>query len=243
MQPEPFAVKYFLRIVLLVAVSIPAFGQKYISIKGIVVDSVTLNALPNVHVSVKNSHRGAVTNQQGVFFISVSETDTLIFSNVGYARYESPVFVDDDVMFVRLVEQPLMLKEVTVRDRRLSLNPKHEPSLKLKSKAVPWYGAVPNQGGGAAVNLDYFSKREREKRKLEKLKAELASTQMYVEIVTNPEVKQELEDRFSIGDSTFYKILTKFNEKNRNITHSGNSGEILNALFYFFETNTRYAKN
>jgi hypothetical protein len=236
-------VKYFLRIVLLVAVCVPAWGQKYVSIKGIVVDSLTLNALPNVHVSVKNSHRGAVTNPQGVFFISVSETDTLVFSNVGYARYESPVFVDDEVMFVRLVEQPLMLKEVTVRDRRLSLNPKHEPSLKLKSKAVPWYGAVPNQGGGAAVNLDYFSKREREKRKLAKLKAELSSTQVYVEIVTNPEVKQELEDRFSIGDSTFYKILTKFNEKNRNVTHSGDSGEILNALFYFFETNTRYAKN
>jgi hypothetical protein len=135
-----------------------------------------------------------------------------------------------------------MLKEITVRDRRFVLNPKHDPSLKIKSKAVPWYGAVPNSGGGAAVNLDYFSKREREKRKLDKLKAELSSTQVYVEIVTNPEVKQELEDRFSLSDSSFYKILTRFNEKNRNVTHSGDSGEILNALFNFFQSNARYVK-
>ena len=192
MRPEPMGVKEFLKILVLVFICSTAFSQQ--SIKGIVVDSVTLNALPNVHVKVKSSNKGAITNLQGIFFLSVLPTDTLIFSSVGYGKFETPVYVEEDVMFVRLAEQPVMLKEVTVRDRPLSLNPKHEPSLKIRSKAVPWYGAVPNGQGGAAVNLDYFSKREREKRKLEKLKAELSSTQVYVEIVTNPEVKQELED-------------------------------------------------
>lgn len=231
----------FFAICALLLISSPLIAQQLL--KGIVVDSVTLNALPNVHVSVKHTNKGAITNQQGIFFISVLPADTLVFSNVGYGRYETPVYVDEDVMFVRLAEQPVMLKEIIVRGRPMSLNPKHEPSLKIKSKAVPWYGAVPNGQGGAAVNLDYFSKREREKRKLEKLKAELSSTQVYVEIVTNPEVKQELEDRFSISDSTFYKILTKFNEKNQNVTHSGDSGSILNALFSFFEANVRFGKN
>lgn len=234
--------KRFLGIVVILVGSISAWSQQT-SIKGIVVDSTTLNALPNVHVRVKSTNRGAVTNQQGIFILPVTEKDTLIFSSVGYASFQSPVYLEDEIMFIRLVERPIMLKEVTVLARPLSLNPKHEPSLRIKNKAVPWYGAVPNNGGGAAVNLDYFSKREREKRKLEKLKAELASTQTYVEIVTNPEVKQELEDRFSISDSTFYKILTKFNETNRNVTHSGDTGQILNSLFYFFETNTRYARN
>jgi hypothetical protein len=233
-------VKGYFRILFLLLFCSAAFGQQ--SIKGIVVDSVTLNALSGVHVKIKNSDRGAITNPQGVFFLTVMDTDTLVFSSVGYGRYETPVYVEEDVMFVRLAEQPIMLKEITVRDRRFVLNPKHDPSLKIKSKAVPWYGAVPNSGGGAAVNLDYFSKREREKRKLDKLKAELSSTQVYVEIVTNPEVKQELEDRFSLSDSSFYKILTRFNEKNRNVTHSGDSGEILNALFNFFQSNARYVK-
>jgi hypothetical protein len=232
--------KGILRICVLLSVCSPLFSQQ--ALKGIVVDSVTLNALPNVHVSVKHSNKGAITNLQGIFFLSVLPTDTLVFSSVGYGRYETPVYSDDDVMFVRLAEQPVMLKEIIVRGRPLSLNSKYEPSLKIKSKAVPWYGAVPNGQGGAAVNLDYFSKREREKRKLEKLKAELSSTQVYVDIVTNPEVKQELEDRFSISDSTFYKILTRFNEKNQNVTHSGDSGSILNALFSFFEANARYGK-
>ncbi len=233
-------VKGYFWILILFFLSFAALGQQ--SIKGIVVDSVTLNALPGVHVKVKSTNRGAITNQQGVFFLTVMDTDTLVFSSVGYGRYETPVYVEEDVMFVRLAEQPLMLKEIIVRDKRLVLNPKHDPSLKIKTKAVPWYGAVPNGGGGAAVNLDFFSKREREKRKLEKLKAELSSTQVYVEIVTNPDVKQELEDRFSLTDSSYYKILTRFNEKNRNVTHSGDSGEILNALFVFFEINSKYTR-
>jgi hypothetical protein len=100
---------------------------------------------------------------------------------------------------------------------------------------------MPN-GGGAAVNLDFFSKREREKRKLAKLNAELSRTQTYVEIVTNTEVKQELMDRFSISDSTFYKILTHFNEQHQEVTHSGNQGDILTQLFSFFEAEVRYRR-
>jgi len=61
-----------------------------------------------------------------------------------------------------------------------------------------------------------------------------------VEIVTNKEVQQELKDRFSISDSTYYKILTRFNEQHQEVTHSGNQGNILNSLFSFFEAEVRY---
>ncbi len=209
--------------------------------KGIVVDSISLNAVPSASVKVKGTNWGTLTNSNGVFFVKVKETDTLIFSSIGYNVAVVPVYLDEDIMLVRLSQNVIMLREITVFGRPEAAK-KEFPSLKLKSKSLPWGGAMPNSGGGAAVNLDYFSKREREKRKLAKLNTELSRTQTYVEIVTNTEVKQELMDRFSISDSTFYRILTKFNVQHREVTHSGNQGNILNSLFSFFEAEVRYQR-
>jgi hypothetical protein len=230
-------IRVLLFIVFTFAFSFSALAQK--TLKGIVVDSVNLNAVPNVSIKIKNTNWGTLTNNNGVFFIKAKETDTLVFSSIGYKRVEVPVFFDDEVMFVRLSQNTIMLREVTITGRPQAVR-KELPSLRLKSKSLPWGGAMPNGQGGAAVNLDYFSKREREKRKLAKLNAELSRTQTYVEIVTNLEVKQELMDRFSISDTTFYKILTKFNEQHQEVTHSGNQGNILNSLFTFFEAESRF---
>jgi|GEM_PF-356454 len=234
---ELMSLRFYLFLALFGSFSFSALAQK--TVKGIVVDSVTLNAIPNGSVKVKNTNWGTLTNSNGIFFIKVKPSDTLIFSSIGYNRVELPVSFDDDVMFVRLSQNVIMLREITVTGRPEAAK-KELPSLKLKSKSLPWGGAMPNGAGGAAVNLDYFSKREREKRKLAKLNEELSRTQTYVEIVTNNEVKQELMERFSISDSTFYKILTKFNEQHRDVTHSGNQGNILNSLFSFFEAEVRF---
>jgi hypothetical protein len=231
--------KVFLFILALSSAYFSASGQR--TLKGIVVDSITLNAVPNAAVKIKGTGRGTITNAGGIFLLKVKETDTLVISSIGYVRVTVPVDTDGEIMFVRMIEDAIMLKEVTVYGRG-EAKKKILPSLKLKSGAVPWGGALPNSGGGAAVNLDYFSKREREKRKLEKLKTELASTQTYVEIVTNLEVIDELKDRFSLSDTSFYKILTHFNEQHREITHSGNQATILNSLFSFFETEVRFRR-
>jgi len=222
-----------------VAICFSVGAQK--TLKGIVVDSVTLNALPNVSVKLKGTLYGTITNANGVFSIKVKETDSLVFTSVGYDRLELPVYFGEDVMFVRMTQQVIMLREVTITGRP-EAEKKELPSLKLRSKSLPFGGAMPGGQGGAAVNLDYFSKREREKRKLAKLNAELARTQTYVEVVTNAEVKQELMERFSISDSTYYKILTHFNESHQEVTHSGNQGDILTQLFSFFEAEVRYRR-
>jgi hypothetical protein len=231
--------KFSLVILISTTLCFSAAAQK--TLKGIVVDSITLNALPNVSVKLKGTLYGTITNANGVFTIKVKETDSLVFSSIGYDRLELPVYFGEDVMFVRLTQQVIMLREVTITGRPEAAK-KELPSLKLRSKSLPWGGAMPNGAGGAAVNLDYFSKREREKRKLAKLNAELSRTQTYVEIVTNADVKQELMERFSISDSTYYKILTHFNEQHQEVTHSGNQGDILTQLFTFFEAEVRYQR-
>ncbi|HEV8515640.1 MAG TPA: carboxypeptidase-like regulatory domain-containing protein [Cyclobacteriaceae bacterium] len=231
--------KFFFVTLLSVAICFSANAQKIL--KGIVVDSVTLNALPNVSVKLKGTAFGTITNANGVFSIKVKETDSLLFTSIGYDRLELPVYFGEDVMFVRLTQQVIMLREVTITGRP-EAEKKELPSLKLRSKSLPFGGAMPGGQGGASVNLDFFSKREREKRKLAKLNAEMARTQTYVEVVTNTEVKQELMERFSISDSTYYKILTHFNEQHQEVTHSGNQGDILTQLFSFFEAEVRYRR-
>jgi len=222
----------------LLLLNLSASAQK--TLKGIVVDSITLAGIPNVSVRLLGAGYGTITNANGVFSIRVRSTDTLAFSSIGYVRIVEPVPSDDDVMFVKMAQDVIMLKEMTVFGRP-EAEKKELPSLKLRSKSAPWGGAVP--GGGAGVNLDFFSKREREKRKLEKLKAELASTQTYVEIVTNQDLIQELKDRYSLSDTTFYKILTHFNEQHREVTHSGSQSTIISSLFAFFETEVRFRRS
>src|SRR5579859_2272078 len=119
---------------------VSALAQK--ALKGIVVDSITLNAIPNVSVKLKGTVYGAITNANGVFSIRVKETDTLVFSSVGYDRLELPVYFGDDVMFVRLIQQVIMLREVVITGRPEAAR-KELPSLKLRSKSMPWGGAMP----------------------------------------------------------------------------------------------------
>ncbi|MBS1951162.1 MAG: hypothetical protein OJF59_003063 [Cytophagales bacterium] len=203
-------------------------------IKGIVVDSITLNAVPSASVRVKGTTRGTITNANGVFSIKANGNDTLIFTSIGYDELHLPIYMDDDVMFVKLTQHVTMLKEVTIIGRP-EAEKKELPSLKLRSKSVPFSGATPSSGFGASVNLGYFSKAEKEKRALARINSELSQTQTYAEIVTNPQIKSELQGRFLLSDSTYYFILTRFNESHREITHSGKQGEILTALFAFFE--------
>ena len=218
--------------------SLSVSGQKIL--KGIVVDSITLNGIPNVSVRLLGVPYGTITNANGVFSIRVKPTDTLSFTSIGYLRTIEPVNLEDEAMFVKMSQEVIVLKEVTVYGRPEAAK-RELPSLKLKTKAKPWMGATPN-GGGAGLNLDFFSKREREKRQLEKIKAELSKTQTYVEIVTNTDLIQEIKDRYSLTDSTFYKILTHFNEQHQEVTHSGDQATIISSLFSFFDTEVRYRR-
>src|SRR5258706_6166761 len=104
--------KFFLVTLFLGSICFSASAQK--TLKGIVVDSITLNAIPNVSVKLKGTLYGTITNVNGVFTIKVKETDTLVFSSVGYDRVVLPVYFGDDVMFVLLTQQVIILREVTI---------------------------------------------------------------------------------------------------------------------------------
>ncbi|MFO0507086.1 MAG: carboxypeptidase-like regulatory domain-containing protein, partial [Chryseotalea sp.] len=58
--------------------------------QGIVVDSVTMQGIPLVHVTNKRNQATATTNENGIFKIKAFAADTLVFSSVGYQTIVLP---------------------------------------------------------------------------------------------------------------------------------------------------------
>jgi len=55
-----------------------------INISGKVVDADSLSPIPSVYIYVPDREKGAVTNENGFFSITIQTTDTLVFSAVNY---------------------------------------------------------------------------------------------------------------------------------------------------------------
>ena len=211
--------KAFLLTMVLLVFGLSAYSQKLI--KGIVVDSVSLDALSGVHVQVKNTNRTGITDPHGIFTILVNAKDTITFSYVGYAHASAPVHLEDEIMFVRMHDESILLKEIIIRPTFLDQKYIESPTL----QSTRPLRASPN-----GVNFAYFSKLEKEKRKLELVMRELEQVRAYVEIVNDPAFRIEFMERYAITEARYYEILVLFNENNPEAIHSENEAIILNAL-------------
>ena len=204
-------------------------------IKGIVVDSVSFTNLQGVNVKVKNTNRGTSTNSSGIFTIIASEKDTLIFSFIGYSKAVLRVYLEDETMMVRMKEESILLKEVTIKDQGFHLNQKYAKSPTLTTTKPLKAGST----SGVGVNFSYFSKLEKEKRKLVKVMADNDKVKIYLEVVNDPDLKSEVMQRFNITEEKYFDLLAIYNERNKEVTYSANSGLILNSLLSYFENATR----
>jgi len=93
--------------------SIFSFSQTII--KGLVKDSKTNEPLPYCSISIKGTQIGAITNGEGVFSISGNlNTDTLIFSYVGYVTQKIPLKEIYQSKAVMLKRKDILLQEVTI---------------------------------------------------------------------------------------------------------------------------------
>src|SRR5688572_1003067 len=167
----------FLFALLTATVVCPA--QKNVKISGIIVDSVSLVALPNAHIKVKSSGKGLMGGSTGSFAIIATVFDTLVFSCVGYRSLEYPVLLSDEDVLIRLAESFVMLPEVTTVGARLS-QPKYG---ERRSVVSP----TPTLAEGIMSPFTYFSKTEREKRRLIKVREENVKIRTFVEVVNDPD--------------------------------------------------------
>jgi hypothetical protein len=210
---------------LLIFLSFGLQGQRKLHVSGIVVDSVSLIALPYVHIKAKRSGVGATANSSGQFTIAVPLYDTLVFTSVGYELFEYPVLMNEEDILIRLHEFAVMLPEVTTLGTRLTE--------KKYAERRPVVMPAPTLAEGIFSPFTYFSKTEKEKRKLVNVQQENAKIRTYVEVVNDPDLKKDMMNEFSITEAEFYELLAKFNVENRYV-HYLVSEEQIRGIFSLY---------
>jgi hypothetical protein len=197
-----------------------------ITISGMVVDSVTMQAVPAANIRLKHAKKGVIANEKGIFMIFSDSYDTIVISRIGYKSYEYPFFgTEKDLLFL-IREEVLRLKEVVVNfysdEKVVHTKPREIRALTL----------------GDAFNspFTYFSKTEKEKRTLVKMRAEYSRVQVYVDLVTSVKFRIETMEKFNIDEDHYYDILAKFNEEKRSVQYLTDEIEIINAIHSYFES-------
>ncbi|HEU5290001.1 MAG TPA: carboxypeptidase-like regulatory domain-containing protein [Cyclobacteriaceae bacterium] len=193
----------------------------------IVVDSITFKPLPAVFVHVKNTSRSLLVDTTGIFTINTRRVDTLTLSHVGYKNVEIPLFFEEDAILIRMAEKVTLLKEVTVSSRKLypnEINPRKSSAPRranlMESIAAPW---------------EYFNRREKEKRRLAVLMQENDRIRTFMEVITDPLIKEELMHDHDVSEATYYDLLIKFNQQKLPVIYSNDADQIIDALHDFFE--------
>lgn len=214
---------------LLLLLALDVFSQK--TTKIIVVDSLSFEALPAVFVRVKNGKTSFMADPAGILTIKTNSTDTLVLSHIGYYEVTIPLFFEEEAIMVRMRPKITLLDEVVISSRKLypnELNPRvsRAPQTRtiMGSLNQPW---------------EYFNKREKEKRKLVKLMRENDRIKTFMEVITDPSIKDELMEDYAVEEDDYYVILAKFNQQKLPVIYSNDSQQIIDALHAFFEKETQ----
>lgn len=214
-------------VVALLMISFGAYSQKLI--RGFVIDSASFAPLAYVNVRIKNTYQGTSTDTKGGFAISISNRDTLVFSLVGYNEEVFAAFELEETTIIRMGVQVKQLETVTIVGRKEKT---------VKATHIAPNARLPNYGPyGAGVNLAYFTKLEKEKRKLAKVKAEQERVKSYVAVVCSPEVKERICSEYSLNDDQYFDLLARFNIANQNVRYDLSSEEWITVLRNYYAAN------
>jgi hypothetical protein len=218
-------IKPLLLFALLFVAAVSGFAQK--TTRGIVVDSISMKALPGVHVRVKSSERGTVTNSAGVFTMTTFPADTLVLSFVGYNTLELPLLFEEDDILIRLSERIRMLKEITITGTRL-----YESEIIRAPRVQPRKMSVAD---GFASPWEYFSKGQKEKRKVVHLINENDRIKTYVEVIHDQELREDIMGEHGLTEIEFYNSLARFNQQSQDVLYSTDRYTIMSSLKSFFK--------
>lgn len=172
-----------------------------------VVDSLSFKSLANTHVQVKNKHSGIVTDDKGFFEISVKPFDTLLFSVVGYKPFAFPVLFNEEDILIMMSEDVTYLQAIVVTGTQI-----RSPYIQDKKPFVyrqPKAAKLVTSSGG--VSFDYFSKYQKERRKLHKLIEANDKVKSYSTLVSDPDFRDVTMKKYKLTEEEYYQLILKFN--------------------------------
>ena len=219
--------KKIIALFVLLLISCGGYSQKLI--KGFVIDSASFAPLAYVNIKIKNTSRGTSTDEKGGFTISALKGDSLVFSLVGYNSEEFSAVELEETVIIRMAIRVKELAAITIIGRKeKTVRPIHiVPKSNLAN-----YGPY-----GAGINLAYFGKLEKEKRKLYKVQAEYQRVKNYVAVVCSPEVRERICEEYSLTDDQYYQLLAKFNITNKDARYDLTAEEWITVLRNFCSAN------
>ncbi len=207
------------------ALSVNGFSQRVT--RGIVMDSITMAVLPGVHIKIKNTSRGTVTTEKGVFSILTIPTDTLVLSRLGYNTVEVPLLFEEEDILLRMRENVRMLQEITISGLKLGAKEifrenrtEPKPFEKSTMLSAPW---------------DYFNRYQKDKRKVVAFINENNRIQTYVRVVHDESVRKQLMQRHGLSENDYFNLLARFNQESLRLLYETDPLEILDALDEFYQ--------
>jgi hypothetical protein len=220
-----------------------------VTVTGMVADSATMQPMFNVNVAIKNSGKGTVSDARGYFSIQARDTDTLIFSMVGYYSKVRAVKWVKEVVIIFMTEENKTLKPVVIESEVLipwlkklpPESPWKNPTMNKSFTETPGFQGIQTFGPGYVMKgpISRFSKYEKERKKLKEVQASNYRARGYVDIVNDPEVKDRIIKDYNLTEAEYYRLLAIFNEKNKDIIYELESNELISLLFMFYGENAK----
>jgi CarboxypepD_reg-like domain len=226
-ESESAMQKKLIGIIILLLISFAAHPQKLI--RGFVIDSASFAPLSYVNIKIKSSTRGTSSDGKGAFSLATVKGDTLVFSLVGYNPEEFTAAELDETIIIRMAIKIRELSEIIIIGRKEKVvRPIH---MIAKSKMAN-YGPY-----GAGINLAYFSKLEKEKRKLIKVREAHDRVKNYITVVCDPEIKEKICSEYSLTNDEYFQLLAKFNIENLNNAYDRTTAEWITVLREYYAEN------
>lgn len=190
-------ITYLLLSMLIIMIdSVSVAAQKRATIRGYVLDSINYSPIANAQVTNTNTNKSANTNEKGIFSLQVGLNDVLFVTATGYhfdtLRYNVLL---RDTLIVYLTTLAHVLPGVTVTTTgytKYQSDSIHRLQEFLSDIGAPKQPAAStaNSGAGLGINLDFLTKKEKNKRRAYKLYNE-REKDAYVNYRFSPEIVSE----------------------------------------------------
>jgi hypothetical protein len=207
-----------------------------------------MHALPDVNILVKQTGRRAVSDLRGGFSLEAIETDTIIFSRVGYYSKSLSATAVNEVVIIFLKEEHRMLKPVQIEDNDMpSWLPKvqaesswRNSTYDKKSTEVPGFQGIQTFGPGYIFKMpgSGFKKEAKAKQRLRQVQEENDKAREYIRLVDDPEFKEKIMKDHQLTEEDYYVILARFNEKNKDFLYRLELRDVIPLLLQFYAENT-----
>lgn len=220
---------------------LPSIARTQITLSGIVKDSLSSAPLPYTIIQTTGKVL-AISGSDGTFHLSCLPGDTIRFTQLGYKTTALIRLRSESNMQVLMSESSTLLKAVTffgnykpvgkARWREYIILPSFYQNPTMKDSV----GMIQTFGPGVIIPgaLSYFTRYERNRRKLKRVLADDAATAVYREVITSEKVKQDITKMFLINDETYFSKIEKFNLTYPDAEYMKDRQEIINMLIQFF---------